>query len=117
MFGPEDCQTPEFCYYRNPDLHTATSNSWATVYFIADMRLVVDFIPGTTSKQHMWFTESARSSDQDNDYRNYYVWKDGTQEPTNWVSVWKENLFPTWVKVYISENIIRLEAVLCGFIW
>ncbi|XP_064598079.1 LOW QUALITY PROTEIN: amino acid transporter heavy chain SLC3A1-like [Liolophura sinensis] len=58
-----------------------------------DMRLVVDFIPGTTSKQHMWFTESASSSDQANNYRNYYVWKDGIDVPTNWsiLEFWMDN--------------------------
>ncbi|KGP74307.1 alpha-glucosidase [Pontibacillus yanchengensis] len=52
------------------------------------MKLVMDLVVNHTSDEHQWFIES-RSS-KENDYRDYYIWKDGKENgdpPTNWGSI------------------------------
>jgi alpha-glucosidase len=51
------------------------------------IRVIMDFVPNHTSDQHPWFLAS-RSS-QDNQKRDWYVWRDGrvpTEPPNNWLS-------------------------------
>lgn len=51
-----------------------------------DMRLIMDLVINHTSTEHEWFKKSASS--KDNEYRDFYVWKDGIdgEEPNNWQS-------------------------------
>jgi len=50
------------------------------------MRLIMDLVINHTSTEHEWFKQSASS--KDNEYRDFYVWKDGVdgKEPNNWQS-------------------------------
>ena len=50
------------------------------------IRIVMDLVVNHTSDENRWFVES-RSS-RDNPYRDYYIWRDGTDrhEPSNWGS-------------------------------
>ncbi len=50
------------------------------------LKIVMDLVVNHTSDEHPWFIES-RSS-RDNEYRDYYIWKDGKdgKAPTNWQS-------------------------------
>ncbi len=49
-----------------------------------DMKLIMDLVVNHTSDEHPWFIKS-RSS-RNNEYRNYYIWKDGQNgnPPNNW---------------------------------
>ncbi|XP_021344624.1 neutral and basic amino acid transport protein rBAT-like [Mizuhopecten yessoensis] len=51
-----------------------------------EMRIILDFIPNHTSKNHTWFQMSRKN---DPDYKDYYVWMPCTQTdmPNNWMSV------------------------------
>ncbi|CAC5402502.1 SLC3A1 [Mytilus coruscus] len=52
------------------------------------MRLVIDFIPNHTSRNHTWFVSSQNKQDP---YTDYYVWRPctkGGQMPNNWLSVY-----------------------------
>lgn len=49
-----------------------------------DMRLVLDFIPNHTSKNHTWFVASQKGEAK---YRDYYIWKN-CSEINNWLSVY-----------------------------
>lgn len=51
------------------------------------IRVIMDLVINHTSNQHPWFIES-RSSLKD-DYRDYYIWADGTINgpPNDWVSI------------------------------
>lgn len=52
-----------------------------------DIRIIMDIVVNHTSTEHEWFIESRKS--KDNDYRDFYIWKDGKEdgsEPTNWIS-------------------------------
>ena len=54
------------------------------------MYIMLDFVPNHTSDQHKWFKESCQNDDDDNRYRDYYVWypsKDDVNPPNNWVSI------------------------------
>lgn len=51
------------------------------------IRIVMDLVVNHTSDEHAWFIESRKS--KDNDYRNYYIWRDGKDAqspPNNWGS-------------------------------
>lgn len=53
-----------------------------------NMHIILDFVPNHTSNQHPWFVDSCKSNDEDNPYRDYYVWHpstDRTNPPNNWV--------------------------------
>ncbi|OWF43494.1 neutral and basic amino acid transport protein rBAT-like isoform X2 [Mizuhopecten yessoensis] len=56
------------------------------------MHLLMDFIPNHTSDLHQWFINSSKTSDRDNDFRNFYVW---TDTPTNWRSVYNNGSWKT----------------------
>ena len=51
-----------------------------------DIKLVMDLVVNHSSDEHAWFTESRKA--KDNPYRNYYIWRDGTDggTPNNWAS-------------------------------
>lgn len=52
-----------------------------------DMKVIFDLVVNHTSDEHEWFIKSRSSLD--NDYRDYYIWKEGKNEnkpPTNWES-------------------------------
>ncbi|MFD1900020.1 glycoside hydrolase family 13 protein [Enterococcus termitis] len=51
------------------------------------IKVIMDLVINHTSNQHAWFLES-RSSRKD-DYRDYYIWADGTIDgpPNDWVSI------------------------------
>lgn len=50
------------------------------------IKIMSDIVINHTSTEHNWFVESRKSID--NEYRDYYIWKDGNdgQPPTNWES-------------------------------
>ena len=50
------------------------------------LKIMLDLVVNHTSDEHPWFIESKK--DQDNPYRNYYIWKEGdkTISPNNWGS-------------------------------
>lgn len=53
-----------------------------------DIKILMDLVVNHTSDEHAWFTESRKS--KDNDYRDYYIWRDGREDgsmPNNWGSV------------------------------
>ncbi|WP_226037755.1 alpha,alpha-phosphotrehalase [Aquibacillus saliphilus] len=51
-----------------------------------DIKIIMDIVVNHTSTEHDWFQKSLTS--KDNQYRDYYVWKDGKEgeAPTNWDS-------------------------------
>ncbi|MFC4025358.1 alpha,alpha-phosphotrehalase [Oceanobacillus longus] len=51
-----------------------------------DMKLIMDLVINHTSTEHEWFKQAASSPD--NDYRDFYIWKDAVdgEEPNNWQS-------------------------------
>lgn len=52
------------------------------------IKILMDLVVNHTSDEHAWFTESRKS--KDNDYRDYYIWRDGRKDgsmPNNWGSV------------------------------
>ncbi len=57
------------------------------------MKLMMDLVINHTSDQHAWFRESKKS--KDNDYRDYYFWKDGKKNgpPNNWPSFFGGNVW------------------------
>lgn len=70
---------------------------------VADIRLIMDFVPNHTSDKHAWFEESEKS--RDNKYADYFVWHDGNRSrpmwrngemipgpPTNWVNFYEKPL-------------------------
>ncbi|MBO1686617.1 MULTISPECIES: alpha-glucosidase [Clostridium] len=58
-----------------------------------NIKIMMDLVVNHTSDEHSWFMESKKS--KDNEYRDYYVWKEGTngQPPNNWGSVFSG---PAW---------------------
>jgi len=59
------------------------------------LKIVLDYVPGHSSDQHPWFTES-RSSRQD-PKRDWYVWRDpapGGGPPTDWLAAFGD--YPAW---------------------
>ncbi|WP_414048889.1 alpha,alpha-phosphotrehalase [Macrococcus animalis] len=50
------------------------------------IKIMSDIVINHTSTEHNWFVEARKS--KDNEYRDYYIWKDGKdgQPPTNWES-------------------------------
>ncbi|XP_060067990.1 neutral and basic amino acid transport protein rBAT-like [Ylistrum balloti] len=66
----------------NPELGTM-ENLTSLITKVKDkgMRILLDFIPNQTSKNHQWFISSANSSAYSNTHRNFYVWSSYTN---NW---------------------------------
>jgi glycosidase len=57
---------------------------------IADIKVILDFVPNHSSDEHEWFVKSALKEEP---YTDYYVWHDGKLDadgkripPNNWVS-------------------------------
>ncbi|PRX62489.1 trehalose-6-phosphate hydrolase [Bacillus sp. V-88] len=51
------------------------------------IKIIMDIVINHTSTENQWFIESRKS--KDNEYRDFYIWKDGKEdgtEPTNWQS-------------------------------
>jgi len=56
------------------------------------MKLIMDFIPNQTSREHEWFQKSVKREDP---YTDYYVWADSLGldadenqiPPNNWVNL------------------------------
>ena len=51
------------------------------------IRIVMDLVVNHTSDEHKWFMESRKS--KDNEYRDYYIWREGKNAqtpPNNWGS-------------------------------
>ncbi len=51
------------------------------------LRIVMDLVVNHTSDEHRWFMESRKSTD--NEYRDYYIWREGKDSqtpPNNWGS-------------------------------
>jgi len=55
------------------------------------VRIIVDFIPNHTSRQHPWFEKSRQ---QEGNYTDYYVWHEPVNSgvPSNWLSPVDNNL-------------------------
>jgi len=51
------------------------------------IKLILDFIPNYTSRNHLWFQESRKGSD--NDFSDFYVWRAGSggSPPNDWQNV------------------------------
>lgn len=52
-----------------------------------DMHLMIDIVVNHSSTEHRWFKEAISS--RDNPYRDYYIWRDSTEDggpPNNWQS-------------------------------
>lgn len=53
-------------------------------------KIIMGFVPNHTSNKHPWFTESQKSKEKSNKFRDYYIWRDGAEKgkpPNNWASV------------------------------
>ncbi|AGB42093.1 alpha,alpha-phosphotrehalase [Halobacteroides halobius DSM 5150] len=50
------------------------------------IKVIMDIVINHTSTEHQWFKEARKS--KDNQYRDFYIWKDGTEGevPNNWES-------------------------------
>jgi alpha-glucosidase len=72
---------------------------------IADIKVILDFVPNHSSDEHEWFVKSAQ---KEAIYSDYYVWHDGKVgangtriPPNNWVS-------PVHVQLHITtQNVFR----------
>ena len=58
------------------------------LHYLAEMKVILEFVPNHSSDQHPWFLESKKS--KDNEYADFYVWADGNgnDPPNDWVSSW-----------------------------
>ena len=52
------------------------------IFFLVEMKVILDFIPNHTSDKHEWFQKSVN---KDPEYADYYVWSE--EIPNNWVSI------------------------------
>jgi len=59
------------------------------------MKLIMDFIPNHVSDQHQWFQESRKNKNDDNEFRDYFIWQNGKDNggqrpdpPNNWLSIY-----------------------------
>ncbi|XP_059155316.1 maltase 1-like [Physella acuta] len=78
------------------------------------LKLIVDFVPGYTSDQHVWFQKSVR---REGKYTDFYVWDDGRlldngtrTPPNNWLSIfggsawqWNDQRQQFYYHVFIKE--------------
>ena len=53
----------------------------------AGIKLIIDFVPNHVSNKHMWFNESKKGNSPSNEYRDFFIWANGTNggPPNNWV--------------------------------
>lgn len=77
------------------------------------LKLILDFIPNHSSKDHMWFQESSKGAD--NEYSDFYMWANGkggstTEPPNKWVSAYGGSAWTysasrgQWYLHHFSEN-------------
>ena len=76
------------------------------------MRVLIDLVPNHTSSEHPWF-QRARSA-RDDEYRDYYVWRDPGRNggpPNNWVSVFggpawtlDETTGQYWLHLFLADQ-------------
>lgn len=75
-------------YYRiNPEYGTMeTFENLLNKAHHRGIKIIMDIVVNHTSTEHQWFKEALSS--KDNPYRNFYIWKDGTDQeaPNNWRS-------------------------------
>lgn len=50
-----------------------------------DIRIILDLVVNHTSDEHVWFQKALK--DPNSKYRDYYIFKEATEEPNNWRSV------------------------------
>ena len=71
------------------------------------MRLIMDYVPNHSSKEHQWFEKSRKSEAT---YKDYYVWRNcisegiNTVPPNNWVCFIKTLFRVGIVFLSIHEN-------------
>lgn len=59
-----------------------------------DMKIILDLVINHTSDEHRWFEEALR--EPDGEFHDYYIFREGTEKPCNWRSVFGGNV---WEKV------------------
>ncbi|XP_055594041.1 maltase 2-like [Uranotaenia lowii] len=70
------------------------------------IKVILDFVPNHTSDQHEWFVEAVKGNPE---YRDYYVWKDGSDDnkpPNNWQSVFHTDAWtklPSQTQYYLHQ--------------
>ena len=65
------------------------------IFFLVEMKVILDFIPNHTSDRHEWFQKSVN---KDPEYADYYVWSE--EIPNNWVSIAFFNFLKKPLKVF-----------------
>ncbi len=64
-----------------------------------EIKIILDLVINHTSDEHEWFQKAL--ADQDSPYHDYYIFKEGKQEPNNWRSVFGGSV---WQKVPRREE-------------
>ncbi len=59
-----------------------------------EIKIILDLVISHTSDEHEWFQKAL--ADKDSPYHDYYIFKEGKQEPNNWRSVFGGSV---WQKV------------------
>ena len=55
------------------------------------MKLIIDFVPNHSSRDHPWFMASRDPAHSDHQkYKDYYIWNSAV--PNNWVSVFDHSV-------------------------
>jgi len=76
----------------DPQFGTMDDLKWLiTTMHKKSMKLVLDFVPNHTSRNHTWFMESRKGGD--NKYKDFYVWHPGKNggPPNNWLSLYGDS--------------------------
>ncbi|MGT2667038.1 alpha-glucosidase [Streptococcus rifensis] len=55
------------------------------------IKIILDLVVNHTSDEHAWFQEALR--DPKSKYRDYYIFKEGTEAPNNWRSIFGGNVW------------------------
>ena len=63
------------------------------------IKIIMDLVINHTSSEHPWFQEAINHPDSP--YHDYYIFKQGSQEPNNWRSVFGGSV---WEKVERISN-------------
>ncbi len=64
-----------------------------------EIKIILDLVINHTSDEHEWFQKAL--ADKDSPYHDYYIFKEGKQEPNNWRSVFGGSV---WQKVPRREE-------------
>ncbi len=77
-----------------------------------DMKLILDFVPNHTSREHPWFLQA--KSSRSHPKRNWYIWSDAKPDgspPNNWVSYfggsaweWDEHTGQYYLHLFAKEQ-------------